>query len=300
MNGGPDLTGLKPWAGLGVPAGDADFVVAGLPFDGGAVYQRGAAAAPGRLRELSAAMPAVDERARVIPATVHDAGDIEVDGPSLEHAWPAATDRLAALPARSRLTVLGGDHTVAVPIIAAEARRHPGLAVLWVDAHPDLCDWSRGSGWSCGCALRRALEVAGLPPSAAVFAGARDFDPDEVEWLAASRSSMQVAAAVAEDPAAAGRAAVAALDGRPVHVSIDIDVLDPAFAPGTQIPSAGGLSTRQLLQFLAPVWAEAEVAGISLVEYNPLLDVSNITGYAALKLIFEAWAALSARARRPG
>src|SRR5437764_12410192 len=162
-----NLTGLNPWAGLaGAPLVDADVAVGGLPYDGSAVYRRGAAKAPARIRALSPVMPPVSETGRrLLGMAVHDLGDIEV-GPAIEDGWQPVADRLAAIPSRTLLTMMGGDHCATIPIVAAQARRHEGLKVLWVDAHPDLCDFSRGSGWSCGCALRRALEVAGLAPGA--------------------------------------------------------------------------------------------------------------------------------------
>lgn len=284
-----NLDGLRPWGGLAVEAAPADAVVAGIPYDGAAVYRRGAAQAPEALRRLSAAMPPLTESGRsLLGRRVLDLGDLYV-GAALEVGWPDVAERLASIPPDALLTVLGGDHTVDVPILAAQARRHPGLAVAWIDAHPDLCDWSRGGRWTCGCALRRAMEAAVLKPDDVVLAACRDFDPEEVELVAREGWTMLGIGDVSRDPYSAGVTIAERLSGRPIHLSWDIDALDPAFAPGTEIPSPGGLSTRQGLDLLAGLAANGRLVGIDLVEVSPPLDQSGITVLAALKLIFEFW-----------
>jgi arginase family enzyme len=243
-----DVRGLKEWGGLPqVPLSAARFVVAGIPYDGSAVYRRGAAEAPAAIRRLSAIMPPMDERGRPLPdLALHDLGDLDL-GASVEG-----------------------------------------------DAHPDLCDWSRGGRWTCGCALRRAVEVAGIDPASLLLVGCRDFDPEEVEWMTEHSVTMVTAAEVAADPEFANRVAKA-LAGRPVHVSFDIDALDPAHAPGTEIASAGGLTTRQALDLLGAVSASSSLVGFDLCEVAPSLDHADVTVLAALKLTFETWGRVAAR-----
>lgn len=284
-----NLDGLPPWGGLLSSPPNPDVVLVGIPYDGSAIYRPGAAQAPDRLRRLSALMPPVTEGGRLLSGLqVQDIGDLDA-GAGIERGWPALAERLAAVPAGSLLTVMGGDHCIAVPVLAAQARRHPGLAVLWVDAHPDLCDVSRGSAWSCGCALRRALEAAGLGPGDLVVAGARDFDPEEIAFIRDGGVRLLDVAELAADPSRAGEKVAAAVAGRPLHVSFDIDVLDPAFAPGTEIPAAGGLSTRAALGFLAAAAQESRLVGLDVVEVSPPHDNGDITTLAALKIIFEFW-----------
>lgn len=288
-----NLDGLRQWAGL---AGDApaDVVVAGIAYDGSAVYRRGAAQAPQRIRQLSAAMPPVTEEGHLLTGLrVQDLGDLDV-GEEIETGWTEAMPRLAAVPASAFLTVLGGDHCTAISTLAAQARRHPGLHVLWVDAHPDLCDFSRGGHWTCGCALRRALEASGIEPSRVVIAGGRDYDPEELEFIARHGMLLVSAAEIARDLPAAARKIGARLAGQKVHVSFDIDVLDPAFAPGTEIPSAGGLSSRQALELLRGATAGSALVGLDVVEVSPPVDTSDITVFAALKMIFEVWGLVKA------
>jgi agmatinase len=264
-------------------------VVAGIAYDGSAVYRKGAALAPQRIRSLSAAMPPVTEDGSLLVGLqVADLGDLDA-GTDIEAGWSRVAERLSQVPPAALLTVLGGDHCTAISTLAAQAKRHPGLAVLWVDAHPDLCEFSRGGRWTCGCALRRALEVAGIDPARVVIAGGRDYDPEELEFIRAHGILLVSARELAVDTARSAAKIADRLAGQKVHVSFDIDVLDPAFAPGTEIPSAGGLSTRQALELLRAATENATLVGFDIVEVSPPFDAEDITTFAALKLIFEVW-----------
>jgi agmatinase len=271
-----------------------DVVVAGIPYDGSAVYRKGAALAPQRIRQLSAAMPPVTEDGHLLAGLrVRDIGDLDA-GAQIETGWSKAAERLASVPVTSFLTVVGGDHCTAIATLAAQARRHPGLSVLWVDAHPDLCDFSRGGRWTCGCALRRALDQSGIAPARVVIAGGRDYDPEELEFIASHGMLLVSAADIAHDLAGAANKIAERLAGNQVHVSFDIDALDPAFAPGTEIPSAGGLSTRQALDMLRMATGRSRLVGFDVVEVSPPFDNGDITTFAALKLIFEVWGMVKA------
>ena len=264
-------------------------MVAGIAYDGSAVYRKGAALAPAAIRRLSPVMPPVTESGTaLVELGLHDLGDLD-GGDSIEESWEGIARRLGEAPPGALLTVLGGDHCSAVPVLAAQARRHPDLALLWFDAHPDLNDFSRGSRWSCGCALTRALECAQLDPAAAILAGCRDFDLDELDFVGRHGLLMLQIGRVAADPRAAGGAIADAVGSRPLHISFDIDVLDPAFAPGTEIASAGGLSTRQALELLGTVAARCQLVGLDVMEVAPPLDHADITSLAALKIVFEFW-----------
>ena len=279
-----DVTGLKQWAGLaGAPAGAA-VTIAGIPYDGSAVYRKGAAQAPERIRSLS-----VTEEGRLLAGlSVHDLGDITA-GSSIEQEWQHIADRLAEVPPASLLTVIGGDHCTAIATLSAQARRHPGLSVLWVDAHPDLCDFSRGGRWTCGCALRRAIDASGIAPERVVIIGGRDYDPEELVYIRDHGMTLVGARELASTPDAALKTVADALAGKEVHVSFDIDVVGPAFAPATEIPSPGGLTTRQALELLHVVGNAAKFVGLDMVEVSPPFDNGNISSLAALKVIFEFW-----------
>lgn len=272
-----------------------DVVVAGIPYDGSAVYRKGAAIAPRTIRGMSPVMPPVTEEGHLLTGLhVSDIGDLDA-GREIETGWMKPMERLAEVPPEVFLTVLGGDHCTAIATLAAQVRRHPGVHVLWVDAHPDLCDFSRGGHWTCGCALRRALETSGIEPSRVVIAGGRDYDPEELEFIAANEVLLVSAAELARDLQGSAAKIADRLAGAEVHISFDIDALDPAFAPGTEIPSAGGLSTRQALELLRASTVRSRLVGLDVVEVSPPFDDSDITTLAALKLIFEVWGMVKSR-----
>jgi agmatinase len=286
-----NIDGLRTWGGLGLneTSDVADIVVAGIAYDGSAVYRKGAALAPARIRQLSAAMPPVTEDGRALTSLrVDDIGDLDA-GPDIQFGWLSLADRLSRVPPTAFLTVLGGDHCTAISTLAAQARRHPGLYVLWVDAHPDLNDFSRGGRWTCGCALRRALESSEIEPSRVVIAGGRDFDPEELDFIAGKGVLLVTASELAHDFAGSMQKIATRLRGNKVHISFDIDALDPAFAPGTEIPSSGGLSTREALDLLHGATDHSEIVGMDVVEVSPPFDNADITIFAALKLVFEVW-----------
>jgi agmatinase len=137
--------------------------------------------------------------------------------------------------------------------------------------------------------MRRALDASGIEPSRVVIAGGRDFDPEELDFIKANGVLLVSAAEIARDLHAAARKIADRLAGEKVHVSFDIDVLDPAFAPGTEIPSAGGLTSRQAIELLRGATERSRLIGLDVVEVSPPFDTSDITTFAALKMIFEVW-----------
>ncbi len=127
--------------------------------------------------------------------------------------------------------------------------------------------------------------------------GGRDYDPEELEFIRANGVTLVGARDLVTDPTAALARVQEALAGSDVHISFDIDALDPAFAPGTEIPSAGGLTTRQAIEILHAVGESANLVGLDLVELSPPFDNGNISSLAALKLIFEFWGLYSSPLR---
>jgi len=148
--------------------------------------------------------------------------------------------------------VLGGDHTTVSPTLIAQQRRHNGaLSILYIDAHPDLNDSSRHSRWSNGCALRRGLEMGEIDPRKVTLLGCRDYDWEEVEYI----RKMGITLVPSADAHRLGESGLrdrirTTIGSDALHISLDIDSLDPAYAPGTGIPASGGLTSRQLLDFL--------------------------------------------------
>jgi len=277
------------WADLHRPdisPADADFSVLGLPFDGLASARLGAAQAPERIRMWSRHLtPFSEDRTRLGNLSICDLGDLAIVDPGVD--FPRIAEFVASLP--NIIITLGGDHSVSIPIFEGQRRRFAGerLGVRWVDAHPDLCDEFDGSRLSHACVLRRALET-GIDPLDVCLVGLRSWEEHELDLIENSGLHVYTAAAVAERgmPAIAAevRSILAGCDA--VHVSFDIDALDPSAAPGTGIPDFGGLSMREAL-ILLKAQQGLPLSGLDLVEVAPPLDPSEATVFAALKIIME-------------
>ena len=302
ITGDFNAKGLSPWAGLKPPAAGAiaDVRIMGVPLDRGSVYRPGAAQAPAELRRLSAIFAPVTERAeRFEQLTVDDGGDLPLVDGDMGANVEALAAQIQRTPASSVPVVLGGDHTTVAPTLIAQQRRHNGrLAVLYIDAHPDLNDVSRQSRWSNGCALRRALEMAEIDPKKVVLLGCRDFDWEEVQYIHKMGITLIPSAEANRLEPDRLRDIVERRAGSDaLHVSLDIDSLDPSAAPGTGIPAAGGLTSRQLLDYLYALRG-MKLAGLDVDEVAPPLDVGHVTSLAALKFVFEFFGAVALSRKR--
>jgi agmatinase len=297
----PDIEQYREWeiwSGLLSEAPDAEVGVLGIPFDGAVSFRPGAAMAPSRMRELSDRMSDCSEEGHALHLRVRDYGDVPPEQDQEQYfqtveqwAFPVLQHPLALF--------LGGDHSVTIPLMRAFARAAPGsFGVLHIDAHPDLFDLYQGSRLSHACTARRALELKGLESEHLVFVGLNSFAPPERKFLAANP---EIPVFTARDCYKQGVEAVAerlvqqlaGLDS--IYVTLDIDVLDAAHAPGTGYPEGVGLSTRDLMELMRAVVLTLPVKAMDLVEVAPPLDHSDITTFAALKVIYEVWWAFQAR-----
>jgi agmatinase len=286
-----NIAGLKPWAGLKPPAAGSnpDVRILGVPIDRGSLYRPGAAKAPAVLRQLSAIFAPVSEHAELFDnVTVQDDGELSlVDGDMGANVDTVAAE-IGKTPAATLPVVLGGDHTVVSPTLVAQQRRLNGrLSILYIDAHPDLNDSSRHSRWSNGCALRRGLELGEIDPRKVTLLGCRDYDWEEVEYIRKMGVTLVPAATAHRWTGSQLADEIGSRIGSDaLHISLDIDALDPSYAPGTGVPSAGGLTSRELLDFLRQLRG-VRLAGLDVDEVAPPLDVGFVTSLAALKFIFE-------------
>jgi agmatinase len=283
------------WADLHRPdlsPADADFTIIGIPYDGAASARRGAALGPERIRFWSTHMtPFSEDRTRLKDIRVCDLGNIEVIEQIKD--FEQVYKKVAALP--NIPILLGGDHSVTIPIFQAQRERFAKqrLGILWVDAHPDLCDEFTGSKYSHACVLRRGLEF-GIQPQDVCLVGLRSWEDQEIDLVENGGLNIYSAADVAER----GMKAVAKEVHRilsncdVVHISLDIDCLDPAFAPGTGIPDSGGLTSRELITLIKSLQG-LPLVGLDVVEVAPPLDPSEATVFAALKVIFEFMAVIA-------
>ncbi len=277
------------WADLARPnlsPADTDFSIIGIPFDGLASARKGAAQAPERIRFWSQHLtPFSEDRTRLAGIKVCDLGNIKTTHP--ESGFDLIRQKVATLP--NIPILLGGDHSVTIPIFQGQRERYKNkrLGVLWVDAHPDLCDDFNGSKFSHACVLRRGLEF-GIKAEDICLVGLRSWEDQEIDLIENGGLNVYTAAGVAEHGMKEIAAKVRQILTRceAVHISLDIDCLDPAFAPGTGIPEAGGLTSREVITLIKSLQG-LPLVGLDVVEVAPPLDPSEATVFAALRVIME-------------
>ena len=288
----PDPTGAasSPYAGLITFArrqatrdlAEADIAVVGIPFDGGTTHRPGARFGPRAIREQSLFVgqypwghwpwcEATDERPAVNlweTARIVDWGDVP-----MTVFWPGYPDRMVAevrrtvaeiLATDTMVLALGGDHMVSYPVLAATAERHGPLSLVHFDAHCDT--WDMGDDLNHGTMFRLAVRDGFVDPSRSIQVGMRTPNPDGVGFTVVDADTLldrplrdtidQIRATVGDHP---------------VYVSVDIDFLDPASAPGTGTPVVGGPTARQARQLLYGL-AGLRVVGADHVEVAPHLD----------------------------
>ena len=287
------------WADLSQPdfkPADSDFSVIGVPYDGAACARKGAALGPERIRFWSTHLtPFSEDRIRLGNMRICELGDIPITDQARD--FELVREKVATLP--NVPIVLGGDHSISIPVFQAQRERYKDqrLGVLWVDAHPDLCDVFTGSKLSHACVLRRALEF-GIEPEDVCMVGLRSWEDQEIDLIENGRLNIYPAAMIAERGIKSVAASVySKLSGcDAVHISLDIDCLDPAFAPGTGIPDSGGLTSREVITLIKSLQG-LPLAGLDVVEVSPPIDPSEATIFAALKIIME-YIALFAREKQ--
>lgn len=287
------------WADLHRPdlsPTETDFSVIGIPFDGLACARVGAAKAPERIRFWSHHLtPFSEDRTRLKDIRVSDLGDITIANPEVD--FNIVRQQVAALP--NTPILLGGDHSVTIPIFQGQRERFTDkrLGILWVDAHPDLCDEFNGSRLSHACVLRRGIEF-GIEPHDICMVGLRSWEDQEIDMIENSGVHVYTAADVADRGMKKVADSVRNIinDCDAIHISIDIDCLDPAFAPGTGIPEAGGMTSREVVTLLKTMQG-LPLVGLDVVEVAPPIDPSEATVFAALRFIME-YIAIFAREKR--
>jgi guanidinobutyrase / D-arginase len=278
----------------------ADAAVLGIPFDSGVTYRPGARFGPSHIRESSRLLRPYNPALGVSPfATLQvvDAGDLAVNPFSIDQAIAAIERGARGLLERvPHLLALGGDHTIALPLLRAAAAKHGPVAVIHFDAHLDTWDTYFGAAYTHGTPFRRAFEEGLLDPSGCIHVGIRGPLFSDTDLARDTDAGFLVISAPEAD--GLGVAGMAERIGdrvgdRPAYVSVDIDVLDPAHAPGTGTPEAGGLTSRELLGVLRS-FAVMRLVGADIVEVAPSYDHAQITGIAAAHVGYELLSAVAA------
>jgi agmatinase len=277
-----------------------DVAVLGVPFDSGVSYRPGARFGPAHIRESSRLLRPYNPAADVEPFALHqvvDAGDVTCNPFDIGEAIEAVERAAGALvEGGARLLTLGGDHTIALPLLRVMAAQHGPIAVVHFDAHLDTWDTYFGAPYTHGTPFRRASEEGLIDTGASMHIGIRGPLYGRDDLREDSRLGFQTVHCTEID--ALGVAGVAArlkerVGAAPVYVSIDIDVLDPAFAPGTGTPEAGGLTSRELLGILRELRA-VRLVSADIVEVSPPYDHAQITGIAAAHVGYELLSAMAA------
>jgi agmatinase len=260
------------------PEISAPVAIVGIPFDLNSSFMRGPALAPARIREAlhSGAGNLCSENGIDLgeEGLYQDLGDIEF---SDDMDWVEVIENriCSLLEADARMLILGGDHAITYPLVKAYSEKFKRLHILHLDAHPDLYDHYEGNRFSHASPFARIMEE-GLA-SRLIQVGIRTLNPHQrrqaqrfdVEIVEMRNFCLDKISAITE----------------PIYLSLDMDVLDPAFAPGVSHHEPGGLSTRQVIEIIQKI--KAPLVGADIVEFNPQRDPTEITAMAAAKLFKE-------------
>ena len=273
---------------------DVDVVILGIPYDGSVSYRSGTRFGPRAIREQSLLLWGYNNALQVAPfqkLRVVDYGDVNVVPVDIQATYQAIEhDARQIVDAGATLIALGGEHSISLPLLRAHAARHGPLAVVHFDAHPDTWDVEySGQKYSHGTPFRRAIEEGLIDTAAYVQIGIRGPTAGPQDYT----DARELGARLITCDEALDRGAVAVLEevrqrigDRPVYVTLDIDVVDPAFAPGTGTPEVGGLSSREILQLVRGLQG-LNLVGFDLVEVSPPFDPAHITAILASNLVFE-------------
>lgn len=267
--------------------------VVGIPFDSSVTFRPGARFGPEAIRGASRLIRPYHVELDAFPFANHqvaDLGNMPVTPFSIERAVETMIRGLDQASERSqRLLLLGGDHTIAYPSLKSLHRVHGPLAVVHFDAHLDTWGPYFGANIHHGAPFRLAFEEGLLDPEGSIHVGIRgsvygpeDNAQDDATGFQRVRASEFIGSGldgiVEQIRARVGQ--------RPMYISVDIDVLDPAFAPGTGTPEPGGLQTRELLHMLRGL-ADLNLVGADIVEVAPAYDHADITALAAAQTAYE-------------
>ncbi|GJI57350.1 MULTISPECIES: agmatinase [Bacillus] len=263
---------------------DAKVILYGMPMDWTVSYRPGSRFGPNRIREVSIGLeeysPYLDRELHEVP--FFDAGDIPLPFGNAQKSLDLIEEYVDSILEKGKFPLgMGGEHLVSWPVFRAMYKKYPDLAIIHMDAHTDLREEYEGEPLSHSTPIRK---VAGLIGPENVYSfGIRSGMKEEFEW--AKEVGMHISKFEVLEPL---KQVLPKLKGRPVYVTIDIDVLDPAHAPGTGTVDAGGITSKELLASIhAIAGSDVHVVGADLVEVAPVYDHSDQTANTASKLLRE-------------
>jgi len=259
--------------------GKAEFTILGIPFDGKSSFRKGAAGGPDAIRQASTAKSinlftesGID---LAQDTTIIDAGNMVYTGNYESYTTSIEHKINEILQTDSIPVVLGGDHSITYPVVRGMLHKYHPLNIVWLDAHPDIYPEYEGDRYSHACPMARILELDGI--GTVVQAGIRSTTRN-------LNNSLHEAGVQVITTARFEEIAGLSLPGS-TYLSVDIDLLDPAYAPGVGNPVPGGISTRQLINTIHSF--NFSVSGFDVVEVNPDYDHASITSAAAAKIVME-------------
>lgn len=273
-------------------AEDLDIALIGIPFDGGATYRSGPRFGPRHVRAQSCMIRPWNPVLNVDPFSkwrVGDYGDLSINPLSIDDSYQRITQQLDdVLKAGARTLCVGGDHSILLPILRSIHEKFGPAALVQFDAHNDTWAGYFGSLHSHGTPVRRAVDEGLLLKNHVLQVGLRGQVYSKNDFDFGRKHKFNVI--TAEEFHRQGLAPVAKVlkrfRGKPVYVTLDIDVVDPAFAPGTGTPQVGGLSSFQILELVRSLQGQT-IVGADLVEVSPPYDTGEITSLLAANLMYE-------------
>ena len=267
-----------------------------IPYDEGCSCGGGAAFAPKKIRELSSFLPPLSMDGDLLTKIkLYDFGDIKKQKDYFAHLKHEAYSRLLI----NKFPVfIGGDHSVSIPLEAAfydwcsENNKIP--AIIHLDAHPDICHFYDGSLYSHACTNKRSIDY-GYKPEDVVLVGIRGFEEQEIEYFAEHPELKVYTANMCYELGMAEiiKQIKEKFDDRyAIYLSYDIDINDPAYAPGTGTPEAFGPTSRMVLELILGLIENLNIRAFDIVEVSPKLDCNDITSWLALKTLYEVFKVL--------
>ena len=282
---------------------DVDVAVMGVPFDSGTSYRTGTRFGPRKIRETSLMIWGHNSTLNVTPLKklkVVDYGDVSVIPTSIEHTMTAITNTASKIiETGTTLITLGGDHSIALPLLRAHAKQHGPVSLVHIDAHIDTWEAEfEAVPYSHGTPFRYALKEGLIREGEYMQIGIRGPVSGENDYRDAKELGARTVT-IHEVMEKGVKEVLKEVHERmkgPVYVSIDIDSVDPAYAPGTGTPEVGGLSSYQLLQLIRGLHG-LHLIGFDLVEVSPPYDHGDITAILASNIAFEYLSLLAIKDR---
>lgn len=277
---------------------DAKVAIMGIPFDNAVSFKKGTASAPEKLRELSIELSDVaDDFIPIKDDILYDIGDIYPELDWEKYFSDIESQAFALMQSGRFCLFLGGDHSVTIPLHKAFGKYNSGkkIGIIHFDAHFDLCREYDGHKWSHACTEARALDDV-ISGEDLFFIGVRVAELQELEVIKEHPGIRNITPAELERMGT--EKAFEALheafkDYDALYMTLDIDVLDPAYAPGTGTPVSGGISSRQFIDLTRMILDGLPVRAMDIVEVSPPNDVNDITSWAALRIIHQVFTQFS-------